>query len=152
MFKQNMATKDAAQPGGDTVIASGVRVEGDFQSQGNLIIEGEVMGSVKTSADLFVGEKARIHASVVAANAKVSGEVRGNIKVKERLELGPVSRIAGDIKTKTLIVEAGATINGKIAMGEDEGTASKAVETAFEKGTDGLSVLLGTKMREKTKV
>lgn len=146
-----MANKDSAQPGGDTIIAAGVKVEGDFQSQGNLIIEGEVLGSVKTAADLFVGEKAKIHATVSAANAKVSGEVRGNLKVKERLELGPLSRISGDVKTKILIVEAGAIVNGKISMGEEEGSASKAVETAFEKNADGLSMLLGAKPREKLK-
>ena len=146
-----MQPKDSTQPGGETIIAAGVRVEGDFQSQGNIVIEGEVMGSVKTAADLFVGEKARIHASVSAINAKVSGEVRGNIKIKERLELGPLSRIAGDLKTKILIVEAGAVVNGKIAMGEEEGSASKAVEAALEKGSDGLSALLGAKVREKAK-
>lgn len=151
MFKPTMANKDSTQPGGDTIIAAGVKVEGDFQSQGNLIIEGEVMGSVKTSADLFVGEKAKIHASVSAANAKVSGEIRGNLKVKDRLELGPVSRISGDVKTKILIVEAGAVVNGKIAMGEDEAGAAKAVEAAFEKGSEGLSVLIGAKAREKLK-
>lgn len=151
MFKTTMANKDSTQPGGDTIIAAGVKVEGDFQSQGNLIIEGEVLGSVKTSADLFVGEKAKIHASVSAANAKVSGEVRGNLKVKDRLELGPLSRIAGDVKTKTLIVEAGAVVNGKISMGEEDVSAAKAVESAFEKNVDGLSVLLGSKAREKVK-
>lgn len=146
-----MAQKDSTQPGGDTIIAAGVRVEGDFQSQGNLIIEGEVMGSVKTSSDLFVGEKAKIHASVVANNAKVSGEIRGNLKVKERLDLGPLSRISGDVKTKILIVEAGAIVNGKINMGEEDSGAAKAVEAALERGSDGLSVLLGAKAREKAK-
>ncbi|OGL74024.1 hypothetical protein A3F28_02850 [Candidatus Uhrbacteria bacterium RIFCSPHIGHO2_12_FULL_57_11] len=146
MFKASTGKEGA---GGDTVIANGVKVEGDFQSQGNLIIEGEVLGNVKTAADLYVGERARIHANVSATNARVSGEIRGNVKIKEKLELTPTSRIFGDAHTKILIVEAGAMINGKIIMGsEEEAAAAKAAERV-DKANEGLSLLLGGRSRSE---
>ncbi len=106
-------------PTQDTIIAPGVKVEGDFASQGNIVIDGEVIGSLKTDQDLLVGEGAKISASVAAANAKISGVVHGNLKVKERLELTASSKIIGDIKAKVLTVEAGASINGKLSMGDE---------------------------------
>jgi len=100
----------------DTIIAQGVRVEGDFNSKGNVIIEGAVMGSVKTNNNLHVGERAKISASITAKDAFVAGEIQGNIKVREKLELSPTSKVYGDIEAKTLIINAGAILNGKCSM------------------------------------
>ncbi len=116
MFKKNdMGQKDNQ----GTIIASGVRVEGDFASQGNVLVEGEVLGSMKTETDLAVGERARISADVSALNAVISGEVRGNVRVSERLDLTKTARIAGDVTAKVLSIEAGAILNGKCCVGEE---------------------------------
>lgn len=103
----------------ETVIAASVKLEGDFQSQGNVLIEGVVEGSLKTERDLRVGERARISADVHAANATIAGEVRGNVVVAERLELEPTARLHGDVRTKILVVASGATVNGKLTMGAE---------------------------------
>ncbi len=120
MFQKNaMPTRDIAGHEPETVIAASVKVEGDFQSEGNVLIEGVVEGSLKTERDLRVGERARITADVSAANATVAGEVRGNLVVTERLDLEPTARVHGDVRTKVLVVASGATINGKITMGAE---------------------------------
>jgi len=100
----------------DTIIAHGVRVEGDFVSQGGVLIEGEVSGSIQTAGDLRVGTDAKIRADVTAANAVVAGEVRGNISIADRLELLETARIIGDVTVNILSVSPGAQINGKITM------------------------------------
>jgi len=103
----------------ETVIAASVKVEGEFVSQGNVLIEGVVEGSLKTEKNLRVGERARINADVSAASATVAGEVRGNIVVAEKLELEPTAHIYGDVRAKVLTVAAGAQVNGRIAMGQE---------------------------------
>lgn len=103
----------------ETVIAASVKVEGDFSSAGNVLIEGVVEGSLRTERDLRVGERARISADVNAANAVVAGEVHGNLSVGERLELEPTARVFGDVFTKVLVVASGAQINGRINMGAE---------------------------------
>ena len=123
MFKRNndedkkiMDNNESEEDLRDTIIAQGVRVEGDFNSKGNVIIEGSVVGSVKTNNDLHVGERAKISASVSAKDAFIAGEIQGNIKVREKLELAPTSRVYGDIEAKILIINAGAIMNGKCVM------------------------------------
>lgn len=100
----------------ETIIAHGVRVEGEFVSQGNVIIEGEVQGTLQAAGDLRVGEEAKITADVTAANAFIAGELRGNLQVAGRLELAATSKIIGDVAADVLSVSAGAQINGKITM------------------------------------
>lgn len=127
--KQDMANRDSIHEP-ETVISASVKVEGDFVSQGNVLIEGVVEGSLRTDKDLRVGERASITADVSAENATVAGEVHGNVSVSERLELEPTARVMGDIRTKVLVVASGATINGSVAMGviEDAGRRNKATK------------------------
>ena len=100
----------------ETIIAHGVRVEGDFKSQGNVVIEGDVSGSVAVAGDLQVGKDAKINADIVAKNAVVAGEIRGNIQVDGRLEFLESSKMIGDASADVLSISAGAQINGKITM------------------------------------
>lgn len=130
----------------ETIIAASVKVEGDFASQGNVLIEGVVEGSLRTERDLRVGERARIDADVSAANATIAGEIRGNLNVAERLELEPTARVFGDVRTKILVVSSGASVNGKIAMGSeatDEKPAkpAKKSEAPAEKKEEAEKVL-----------
>ena len=55
---------------GSTVIARGVRVEGDFTSQGDVVIEGEVNGHVTTNSLLTVGNEAKLKAEVAAQHQR----------------------------------------------------------------------------------
>lgn len=116
----------------ETVIAASVKVEGEFASQGNVLIEGCVEGSLKTERDLRVGEKARIAADVTAANAVIAGEVRGNINISEKLEIESTAHVYGDIRTKILVIAIGATLNGHIAMGAEAETAEKRARPAVK--------------------
>ena len=86
-------------------------------SQGDVIIDGEVSGSIQTATALKVGESARIRASVAADSAVVAGIIEGNVSVAGRLELLETSRVVGDIEAKILSVAPGATINGHVSMG-----------------------------------
>ncbi len=100
----------------ETIIAHGVRVEGDFVSKGGVLIEGEVSGSLQTAGDLRVGGEAKIRADVTAQNAVVAGEIRGNVQIADRLELLESAKMIGDITASVLSVSAGAQVNGSVTM------------------------------------
>lgn len=110
----------------ETVVGPSVNVEGDFASEGNIIVKGSVAGSVHTSRHLAVEQGAKILANVRAGSAKIAGEVKGNMKIKEILELTSTAKVIGDIEVKTLVVEAGALIYGKIIMPGMENSEAKA--------------------------
>ncbi len=100
----------------ETVVGPSVTVEGDFASEGDIVVKGTVSGSVKTSRLLTVEGGAKIFANVKAGNAVVSGAIKGNVKVTDTLELKSTAQVGGDIECKTLIVEGGALIMGKVTM------------------------------------
>lgn len=128
MFQKNAMSNREIGHEPETVIAASVKLEGDFQSQGNVLIEGVVEGTLHTDADLRVGERATITADVTAANAVIAGEIHGNLVVTDRLELEATARIFGDVRTKVLAVASGAMMNGKLTMGVE------AVQEAKNRG------------------
>ncbi len=115
----------------ETIIAHGVRLDGDLVAEGDLIIEGEVHGTVKTQGDLRIGDQALVEADIEANNALVSGAIRGNILVRGKLELLPSSSMTGDVVTDVLAIGPGAQVNGGISMGAEVAPKGKkrAVET-----------------------
>ncbi len=122
MFKQ----KDKNEPQSfgikevETIIGPTVKVKGDFESAGNIIVEGTLEGSIKTKGNVLIGDQARITGNVTAKEARIGGEVAGNIKTKDSLEVAASAKILGDIKCSLLTVEPGAQLNGKCKMGEVE--------------------------------
>ncbi len=117
MFKDKKTGLMPNAAAGETIIAQGVKVEGDFHSNGDVVIDGEVAGSVETAKSLRIGETARIKANVHAQNAVISGLVEGDLIVDQMLELLSTSNVRGDITTGRISVAAGAQINGKLSMG-----------------------------------
>lgn len=100
----------------ETVVGPSVQVEGDFVSEGNIVVKGVVSGSVKTSKVLRVEQGAKIFADTKAGSAIVSGEVKGNVTADDTVEVTSTARIMGDITCRTLVVEAGAIMHGKVMM------------------------------------
>ena len=113
MFKEE---KGKAGSSIETVIGPSVKVEGDFAGQGDIIVQGIVLGNLKTKGHLDVGPDAKITADVEASSAHIAGEISGNITIKENLELESTAKVKGDVEVSLLSVEKGAQINGKISM------------------------------------
>lgn len=137
MFKQpdeNSTVSEISNP--ETIIGPSMKVEGDFVGEGDVIVDGEVRGTLKTKQDLKVGEKAIIKADVEAVNALVSGTIEGNLTALENLELTPSANVKGDIVTKILQIAAGANVNGTITMSENKSNLEQSLQEEPTKHDD----------------
>jgi len=104
----------------ETIIGASVKVKGNFQGQGNIIVEGTLEGSLKTKANLFVGDKAKVVANIEVHDAIINGMVSGNIKTRGCLSIGSSAKIMGDIQCAEISIDKGASINGQLLMTSDE--------------------------------
>lgn len=115
----------------ETIIGASIKVKGNFQGQGNIIIEGSLEGSLRTDANIFISDRAKVVANVESKDAVVNGEVRGNIKAKSYLAIGGTAKIFGDVQYGEISIEKGAIINGQLLMLAEEnrrGEKSKVEE------------------------
>lgn len=116
MFNQQEQTKKTIE----TVIGPSVTLEGNFNGNGNVFVEGKVHGTLTTSGSIRIGDQARIKADVKGSDIYIAGEVHGNIQAKERLELSATAKVFGNIESKILQIEAGALLSGKSTMGTEK--------------------------------
>ncbi|MTI20139.1 polymer-forming cytoskeletal protein [Fulvivirga sp. RKSG066] len=98
------------------IIGKGTKLKGDIETFGNIRIEGNIIGNVKTKSKIALGQSSEIEGNILAQNAEVAGVVKGKIEVTDILILKPTAVINGDIVTNKLIVETGATFNGGCKM------------------------------------
>lgn len=101
-------------------IGKGSFLEGNFQSFGNIRIEGNVKGNIKSKAKIALGNTSYVEGNLLAQNAEIAGEVRGLIEVTEMLTLKASAVIHGDIITNKILIESGAVFNGSCKMGESQ--------------------------------
>ncbi|MEM6734715.1 MAG: polymer-forming cytoskeletal protein [Bacteroidota bacterium] len=99
------------------IIGKDTIVNGSIETFGNIRVEGKVVGDIKTKSKAAFGNSSYINGGVLAQNAEVAGHIVGTIEVTELLVLKATSIIDGDIITNKLLVELGATFNGKCKMG-----------------------------------
>jgi cytoskeletal protein CcmA (bactofilin family) len=100
-----------------TIIAKGVKLEGEFKSQGDVLIEGEVQGTIQTEGLLTLGNEAFLKAGVTASDAIIAGKLEGNINIKHKLEIKSTAKIQGDITCESITVESGAVLQGSVKSG-----------------------------------
>jgi cytoskeletal protein CcmA (bactofilin family) len=99
-----------ARSGG--ILSRGVSIEGSVKFDSELLIDGEVEGTIESTGTLTIGEHARIRGEITAKSVTVQGRVEGNILATERCELRAGSTLRGDIEAPRLIVDEAAAFQG----------------------------------------
>lgn len=104
-----------------TIIGSGTVIEGTIVVPHSVRIDGTLKGKLETTETLTVGSTGRIEADVTARNAIIGGIVQGNLNIQERVELESKSSLVGDLVTRDLVINEGATFHGKCTMDVEKG-------------------------------
>jgi cytoskeletal protein CcmA (bactofilin family) len=76
------------------------------------VIDGEVEGTIDSSAALTIGTHARVRGEIRTKSAKIQGTIDGNIFVTERCELQSGCTLRGDIEAPRLVVNEEAIFLG----------------------------------------
>ena len=124
----------------ETVIGPSVKVEGNFNGKGDILVEGELHGSLKTKNNLKVGTSAIIKAEVEASSVFLAGTIKGNIIAREKIELTESAKLFGNVETKNISIAPGAIFNGKCSMQtEDVVDEPELLKTNNHKGRNNKS-------------
>ncbi len=105
-------------------------VKGVVKFSNDLIVDGKIEGEVHSDGNLTVGENARLKAEIKTGTVVVYGKIYGNLTVADRVDLKASAEVIGDIKAKTLSIEAGAIFVGKSTVGAPAQSAPAPVKPA----------------------
>ena len=108
----------------DSLIGAGTVVRGNVEFRGGLRIDGQVEGNVSTvggeSGTLVISEEARVDGEVTVSHAVINGTVNGTVRADDYLELQAKARIVGDLQYRTLEMQLGAVVKGRLIHAEPE--------------------------------
>ena len=122
-----------------SILAEGTTVNGDISTNGDLQIDGKMVGNLRVHA-LTIGENGDIQGNVFAENLQINGAVNGEIWAKN-IHLHSGASVRGNVYHTTLIIESGGMVNGGYYYKEADKIAEKLNEPSAEK-TSNVSPLV----------
>lgn len=99
------------------MIGPSIRIKGDLAGEENLVIEGQVEGTIHLERnDLTIGSNGRIKADIQAKTVIVEGQIEGDIVGKEKVIIRRTGNMRGNIVAPRVTLEDGAMFKGSIEM------------------------------------
>lgn len=94
----------------------GCTIRGEVAFADLLRVHGHVIGTVRSAAELLVGEGGLVEGDVEVGRLAVAGTVKGKVRVTEKLVVHPGGRVLAEIWTPALVVEEGGVVEGMVHM------------------------------------
>lgn len=98
------------------VVDRKTEITGTLHSTGNVLIEGRFHGEVEANETVWIEKGAQSDGQIRASAAVISGAVDGQIECGSRLQIAATAVVKGEIKTPSLVIEDGATVNCRFSM------------------------------------
>jgi cytoskeletal protein CcmA (bactofilin family) len=115
----------------ECLIGAGATVEGNIIFSGGLRVDGRVRGDVIAvegkPGTLVLSERAQIEGEIRVSHVVINGAVIGPVYATEYVELQPKANVTGDVHYKTLEIQLGAVVQGKLVY-ESEDKAENVVK------------------------
>jgi len=138
MFSSTPGDAGAPRAAGESslsILAGGMKITGEFETDGVVKIEGKIEGTVKAKQQVLVARGGVVEGDIHTKDAVVGGNVRGAIVAEGRVEVQAGASIEGDITTPVITVQEGGSVNGALKM-----TAPNKMKTAGAGSTGSKDV------------
>jgi cytoskeletal protein CcmA (bactofilin family) len=107
----------------DCLIGAGATIEGNIIFSGGLRVDGRVRGNVIAAegkpGTLVLSEQAQIEGEIRVSHVVINGTVVGPVHAAEYVELQAKANVTGDVHYKTLEIQLGAVVQGRLVYQSD---------------------------------
>ena len=107
----------------DCLIGAGTLVEGNITFDGGLRVDGRVHGNVYCAegkpGTLVLSEEACIEGEIRVSHVVINGAVVGPVHAADYVELQSKAKVTGDVHYRTLEMQLGAVVQGRLVYEED---------------------------------
>jgi cytoskeletal protein CcmA (bactofilin family) len=103
-----------------SVLGPTLKFKGELTASEDLLIQGQVEGSITHTSKLTIGPEGVLNANVRADHIAIEGTVTGDLIATTSVVVSETSEINGNIYSPTVTLREGAKFNGKIDMSGQE--------------------------------
>ena len=108
----------------DTLIGANATIGGDVNFSGGMRVDGQVNGNIIATpgkpSTLVLSEHARVNGEVRVTHLVSNGTINGPVSASDYIELQSKARVTGDIHYKTMQIQLGAIIEGRLIHGNSD--------------------------------
>ena len=115
--KSKSSSFDDTSASSTSIIGAGTTITGNIQSNGDIRIDGTILGNLVSKAKILIGAGGVVEGDIDGKQADVLGKVTGKIKVADLLYLHGQAVVDGDLYAGKLQIEPTASFNGQCHMG-----------------------------------
>jgi cytoskeletal protein CcmA (bactofilin family) len=108
-----------------------MRFKGELSADEDLLIQGQVEGTIKHSQRVTIGKEGKIKANIAANVIKVEGAVEGDLHATKSVYVDDSGNLRGNIHAPSVCLVEGSHFNGAIDMdqkGAPRGAKPKAAD------------------------
>ena len=98
-----------------TMIGKSVRIHGELSGSEDLIMDGELHGTIRLPGNrLTIGPAARVRGDIAAKEVVIFGRLDGDVRATGRVELRATALMQGNIYAGSLSIEENAAFRGQV--------------------------------------
>ena len=91
-----------------------MHIKGDIRTREQLLVDGEVEGTLESQSLVTVGPNGKVQANIKAREVVIYGSLRGNVEVSEKIAIREQGSLVGDIKAAGISIVDGTYFKGSI--------------------------------------
>jgi cytoskeletal protein CcmA (bactofilin family) len=99
-----------------SILGPTLRFKGELSAREDLVIHGQVEGTIGPAPKVTIGPEAHVKAAVTADVIVIEGEVDGDMKALVSITVRSKANVRGNLEAPTVNIAEGATFNGGIKM------------------------------------
>jgi cytoskeletal protein CcmA (bactofilin family) len=100
-----------------SVLGPTLRFKGELTAEEDLVIHGQVEGTLGPAPRVTIGPEAKVKANVQATTVIVEGTVHGNLSAQSSVMVKETATVDGNIEAPAVTILEGARFNGNVSMG-----------------------------------
>ncbi|MBN1525594.1 MAG: polymer-forming cytoskeletal protein [Spirochaetales bacterium] len=122
-----------------SIIGEGTKFKGEFEVNGLLRIDGDFIGSIKTTGKVLVSKNGRAECTINGSTVIIGGLVKGTVIATEKVEILSTGMVFGHIETPRLVVHEGVLLHGTCQVNNGSGAMPQEIISLSEKETSDSS-------------
>ncbi|WP_157995221.1 bactofilin family protein [Peristeroidobacter soli] len=99
-----------------SILPPTLRFKGELSADEDLLIQGQIEGTIKHTQRVTVGKEGRVKASISAQVIKVEGTVEGDLHAERSVYVEDSGNLRGNIHAPSVCLVEGSKFNGAVDM------------------------------------
>lgn len=99
-----------------SVLGPTLRFKGELHADEELLIKGQIEGSITHSQRITVCSEGIVKANIKAQTIVVEGTVEGDLQADKAIQIKDTARLKGNVHAPSVSIVEGAQFNGGVAM------------------------------------